>query len=167
MQIFACIFNSYVNIYVLMYTPCTVYNTWSVILRIRCEVRAKAEKYFRIACVLCQVWYEAEETVEHRIYNTHPDGSSPVNICSKYKEINQKRGCGVAREYCVLDVRYVSSYTIQYVAQPSRQNATCSCRAWHSHTWLHVVTATNHTSILENDCRNKYNFKYFREKKNA
>jgi len=90
-----------------MYTPYTVYNTRNVILRILCEVRAKAEKYFRIARVLCQVREEAEETVEHRTYNIHPDGSSPMNICSKYKETNQQRWRGVAREYCVLDVRYV------------------------------------------------------------
>jgi len=51
-----------------MYTPYTVYNTRSVILRILCEVRAKAEKYIKIACVLCQVRDEAEEAVEHRTY---------------------------------------------------------------------------------------------------
>jgi hypothetical protein len=148
-----------------MYTPYTVYNTRSVILRILCEVRAKAEQYFRIACVLCQVGDEAEETAEHRTYNIHPDGSSPTTTCSKYKEINQQRGRGVAREYCVLYVRYVCSYTERtFVAQPWRQRATRSCKAWHPYTWIQVVTAPNYY-ILEKDCRNKYTFTCFRQKK--
>jgi len=131
-----------------MYTSYTVYNTRSVILMILCEVRAKAEK-----CVLCQVRDEAEETVEHRTYNIHPDGSSPTNICSKYKEINQQRGRGVAREYCVLDVRCIWSCTIRtFVAQPWRQKGTCSCKVLHPYTWIHVVTAPKY-HILEIDCR--------------
>jgi hypothetical protein len=118
-QIFARVFNIYVNIYVLMYTPYNVYNSRSVILRILCEVRVKTEKYLRVACVLCQAREETEETVEHRTYSIHPDGSSPVNICSKYKEIHQQRGRGIAREYWVLDDRYFCSYTIRkFVAQP-------------------------------------------------
>jgi hypothetical protein len=51
-----------------MYTPYTVYNTRSGILRILCEARAKAEKYIKIACILSQVRDEAAEAVEHRTY---------------------------------------------------------------------------------------------------
>jgi hypothetical protein len=74
-----------------MCTPYTVYNTRSVTLRILCEVRAKAEKYFRIACVLCQVRDVAEETVEHSTYNIQPNGNSPVNIDPWFAQNIQKR----------------------------------------------------------------------------
>jgi hypothetical protein len=65
------------------------------------------------------VRYEMRQKKQLSLEHIHPDGTSPVNICSKYKEINQQSGRGVAREYCVLDLRYVMNYTVRtFDAQP-------------------------------------------------